>query len=84
MYFLNLKLNARKLKFNTKGWALPHHLSHRAPVRNRIFGAELMVRNRLRKKGAEWRVRNHQNNFRTSAPTENYFYLNGNNVSFLY
>jgi len=34
------------------------------------------------KKGAEWRVRNHQNNFCTSAPTENYFDSNDNNVSF--
>jgi len=33
--------------------------------------------------GTGWKkVRNYQNNFRTSAPTENYFHSNGNNVSF--
>jgi len=46
--------------------------SARALVRNRIFGA----------KPDEKKVRNHQNNFRTSASTENYFHSNGNNVSF--
>jgi len=30
--------------------APPSAPAHRAPVRNRIFGAELMVRNRLKKK----------------------------------
>jgi len=51
--------------------APPSTTPHRAPVRNRIFCAELMVRNQL-KKDAEWRVRNQQNNFRASAPIENY------------
>jgi len=56
--------------------APPHH----APVRNRNFGAELIVRNRLKKKVQNGGFGTTENNFRTSSPTEDYFHLNSNIV----
>jgi len=61
--------------------APPSAPPNRAPVRNRNFGVELMVRNKL-KKVRNGRCETTKNYFRTFAPTDDSFHLNSNIVSF--